>query len=109
MKRVALVLVALCLAGPWLRAAERAAPSPETKRLVDLCNLWGTIKVVHPYIWSRDVDWDAALLTALPKVRAATNEDEYAAAVDGMLRALGDPTTRVVGRETLPHAKKTTP
>ncbi len=48
---------------------------------------------------SRVVDWDAPLLAAIPAVRAATTDDEFTRAVDGMLRALRDPVTRAVPRQ----------
>ncbi len=41
------------------------------------------------------VDWDAALVGALPRAFAAKDEDEFAAAVQVMVAALRDPATRV--------------
>jgi C-terminal processing protease CtpA/Prc len=67
------------------------------ERLVSLCKLWGAVKYFHPYLAYRDdIDWDAALVSALPKVNAANSAGEYAAAVQSMLLALGDPATRVI-------------
>jgi C-terminal processing protease CtpA/Prc len=67
------------------------------ERLVSLCKLWGAVKYFHPYLAYRDdIDWDAALVSAIPKVNAANSAGEYAAAVQSMLLALGDPATRVV-------------
>jgi C-terminal processing protease CtpA/Prc len=87
----------------WLGPAARAAAPPpvdarRTERLVQLCKAWGTVRYLHPYLAYKDVDWDAALVKALPKVRAAKDTQEYAAAVQGMLGMLGDPATRVVRR-----------
>jgi hypothetical protein len=67
------------------------------ERLVSLGKLWGAVKYFHPYLAYRDdIDWDAALVSAIPQVNAANNAGEYAAAVQSMLRALGDPATRVL-------------
>lgn len=65
-------------------------------RLARVGRLWGTVRYLHPYVAYRDVDWDAALVAAIPKVREAKSVDEYRAAVQGMLDALGDPVTRVI-------------
>jgi C-terminal processing protease CtpA/Prc len=71
-------------------------------RLLGLFKCWGAIKVFHPYLAYRtDLDWDAALVSAIPKVYAAHNAREYAAAVQEMLSILGDLVTRVVHPEHL--------
>ncbi len=64
-------------------------------RLAHVGKLWGTVRYLHPWVAYKDVDWDAALVAALPRVRAAKTSEEYKAAVQGMLDALGDPLTRV--------------
>ena len=67
------------------------------ERLVALCKLWGAVKYFHPYLaYRNDIDWDAALVTAIPKVRNATSAAEYAGAVEDMLAALDDSATRVI-------------
>jgi hypothetical protein len=67
------------------------------ERLVSLGKLWGAVKYFHPYLAYRDdIDWDAALVSAIPQVNAANSAGEYAAAVQSMLLALGDPATRVI-------------
>ncbi|MCE9669942.1 S41 family peptidase [Myxococcus stipitatus] len=63
--------------------------------MVSLGKLWGQVRYRHPWMLSRRIDWDAAFMAALPKVEAASNDDEFAAAVQSMLDALGDPATRV--------------
>ncbi len=87
-------------------------PPSESKwveRLVGLCKLWGAIKYFHPYLaYREDIDWDAALIDAIPKVRAANNASDYAAAIQEMLAVLGDPVTRVIKKkpvdtDTPPH------
>ena len=67
-----------------------------TSRLVGLGKLWGYVKYHHPSLASRaDIDWDAALVAAIPKVRAARNAEECRAALQNMLAILEDPLTRV--------------
>ncbi|HXX23251.1 MAG TPA: S41 family peptidase [Terriglobia bacterium] len=67
------------------------------KRLAAVCRLWGTVKYFHPCLAYRsDLDWDAALVVALPKVNAASSPEEFGAAVAGMLNVLKDPATRLV-------------
>lgn len=67
------------------------------KRLAAVCKLWGTVKYFHPYLAYRsDLDWDAALVAAVPKVNAAASPEEFGAALTGMLNVLNDPATRLV-------------
>jgi len=102
------IILALLLLAPTLRAAE---PVPEhSKRIAAVGRVWGAVAFLHPWIWTRTVDWDGALLKALPRARAATNEDELALAVSDMLAALHDPVTRVVPTEAPPpRARKAAP
>jgi C-terminal processing protease CtpA/Prc len=76
----------------------------QIERLAALGKLWGTVKYFHPTLAYTDVNWDSALVAAIPKVRAARSGAEYAAAVQEMLGALNDPATRVV-----PHAANAPP
>ena len=72
-------------------------PSPATtERLAGLCRVWGAAKYFHPWLAYKNIDWDGALVAAIPKVRAATNAGEYKAAVDGLLAALHDPATHTL-------------
>ena len=74
----------------------RAEGPGATTRLVALARVWGFVKYRHPYLAYRpDLDWDAALVDAIPRVRAAGSVAEFAAAVEGMLATLGDPQTRI--------------
>lgn len=81
-------------------AAETPAPpshiDPHIGRIAKVGQLWGYVRYLHPYVAYRDVDWDAALLAALPRVREAKSSEEYSAAVQSMLATLGDPATRVM-------------
>ena len=79
--------------------AEAQTPSPAapsaTERLVHVVKLWGQVRYLHPWLAYKEIDWDAALVQAIPKVRAAASSEQYAAAVQGMLDGLADPATRV--------------
>lgn len=72
-----------------------AKPSGDVERLTHLGKLWGTVRYLHPFLAYREIDWDGALVRSIPAVRAAATPEEYAAAVQTMLAALGDPMTRV--------------
>jgi C-terminal processing protease CtpA/Prc len=70
-----------------------AAADPRVERLARLARLWGEVKYSHPWIYTRQVDWDAALLSALPRVRDAATPDAEIAALRSLLASLRDPST----------------
>jgi C-terminal processing protease CtpA/Prc len=82
-----------------------ARGATDVERLTHLAKLWGTVRYLHPYLAYKEIDWDAALIQAIPKVRSAATPEQYAAAVQTMLAALGDPVTRVESPEK-PEAPK---
>jgi len=101
-RRIACALV-VSLGFSIVSAQETTQESLRIDRLVALAKLWAAIKYFHPYLAYRDnIDWDAALVTAIPKVNSAKGPADYSAAVAEMLGALGDPATRVL---SLPEAK----
>ena len=63
-------------------------------RLVALAKVWGVVKYFHPYLAYRDIDWDRALVEAIPRVNAAKTTEDYRAALDQMFVVLNDKTTR---------------
>ncbi len=69
------------------------------QRLITLFKLWGAVKFFHPYLAYRNIDWDGALIAAIPKVKAADDAHAFAEAVGGMLAALGDPASRILWPE----------
>jgi hypothetical protein len=78
-------------------AQQTAVEATRIDRLVAVAKLWAAVKFFHPYLAYRDdIDWDDALIRAIPKVNAARNGVEYSAAVEGMLNEIGDPVTRVL-------------
>ncbi|HYR29904.1 MAG TPA: S41 family peptidase [Thermoanaerobaculia bacterium] len=70
----------------------------QDSNFVKLAEVWKTVKFEHPAMLRGDVDWDAALVRAVPKAQAAKNDAELAKAIGEMLAELNDPATRVVER-----------
>lgn len=66
------------------------------ERLAGLCRVWGAAKFFHPYLAYKDIDWDAALVSAMPAVSGASSTDDYTKAITHLLSALDDPGTRVL-------------
>ncbi|MBV9036777.1 MAG: hypothetical protein JO182_19965, partial [Acidobacteriaceae bacterium] len=86
------LICSLCLCASALAFAQQLPP--ENQRLFDTGKLWITVRYFHPYLAYRtDINWDAALIDTLPKIRAASSPQDYAAAVNTMLAALHDPLT----------------
>jgi C-terminal processing protease CtpA/Prc len=74
-----------------LAASAQTLPA-ETDRLLATGRLWITVKYFHPYLAYRDIDWDQALVKALPQIRSAQTVEQYQAAVSSMMNALeGEP------------------
>ncbi len=100
-RRLVAALLACSVAAPSATRAQTPAPdSVRIARLAALGRLWGAIKYFHPALFSRPIDWDSALVAAIPRVRAANSRAEFAAAIDTMLMALGDPPTHVMKPNT---------
>ena len=87
------IIILLVAALPFY--AQEPAKSPEISRLIDTAKIWIAVKYFHPYLAYKPIDWDKALIDALPKIRAAKTNDEYASALGSMLDVLHDPDTRV--------------
>jgi C-terminal processing protease CtpA/Prc len=96
-----LLVLAVPFSGSCLRADDAKPDAKRTQRLVSLCKVWGTVRYLHPYLVYKDIDWDAALVAALPKVEAAKDDNELRAAVQAMLDQLGDLGTRVIQKSKL--------
>jgi hypothetical protein len=72
--------------GPECALAENDA----VHRLACLARIWGAARTFHPHVYRSDLDWDAALLEAIPATRDASNEDAFVVVVDRMLARLHD-------------------
>jgi hypothetical protein len=100
-----ILILSTCLVGV---AQEPAAESVRLDRLVGLAKLWAVVKYFHPYLAYRDnIDGDAALIRTIPKVDAARTTQEYSAAIEAMLKELGNPATHVL--TSPPNAAALTP
>jgi len=107
--RTATILL-LTRAIPAFADAPATAPEPHIARLAAVGRLWGFVRYVHPYLAYKDIDWDAALIAAMPRVREARGPQDYAAAVQKMLDSLGDPMTKVISApQTQPKQVVTSP
>jgi C-terminal processing protease CtpA/Prc len=89
------------------QAALAQSTASEQDRLIATARLWATVKYFHPYLAYRDIDWDKALVDALPQIRAAASAAEYAKALSAMLDALHDPVSnaRMGPADGLPEAR----
>lgn len=108
MKRWLLLIGCLVLPPVSNAATPADAETLRLQRLSDVAALWNEIKYFHPYIGTRPVGWDKALVDTLPRINAAKNPADYRAAIDGMLAELRDPSTRTLDvaskAATLPNA-----
>jgi len=97
-KNISAVVMAglLSVGAQVIFAQSRPLTEVQVKRLAGLGRLWGTVKLFHPWLPSEAVDWDKALVEAIPKVKAAGTSEEYRDAVQGLLAALNDPATKAV-------------
>lgn len=103
---LALGLVALTASA----AEPTSAPLPSREERLDrLARLWGQVRYRHPYLAYKDIDWDAALVKAIPQVEAAKDRAAYAAAVQDMLEELRDPATRVLRPDEQKEAAQKAP
>jgi C-terminal processing protease CtpA/Prc len=95
---LAAVLLSFCLHARAQQPAATPAPTAQdaarVERLVGLARVWAAVKYFHPQLAYREIDLDRALVEAIPKVQAATTPQEYQAALNQMLGALGDAGTR---------------
>ena len=100
MKRV-LVAVLVIIAG-LCSTAFAQKPGARVERLAGLARVWNMAKYFHPALAERDIDWDKALVEAIPRVNASRNTTEYSKAIDAMLQELDDKATFVAGGESKP-------
>ncbi len=87
----------MLLAAVLLAAAVPA--HAQISRLAGLARVWGQVKYVHPTIVTSGLDWDAALLRAIPAVESASSDQEYREALGALLAELHDPVTRVIEKD----------
>ncbi len=93
---LAAICALLVSISPHCEAQTTSGTSAETDHLIAVAKTWATVKYFHPYLADRPIDWDKALLDALPRIRNARDTSDYKAAVSAMLSVLQDPLTRVL-------------
>ncbi len=84
-----ILLTAPLLAQPSQSERYRLAP------LVSTARLWNMIRYLDPRVTGNSTAWDSALIAALPNIEVAHSDEELAVALDGMLKTLKDPCTRI--------------
>jgi len=67
----------------------------QVERLAALGRVWGAAKFFHPYLAYKDIDWDGAVIKAIPEVKSAQTPEQYRQAISNMLQVLNDPATTV--------------
>jgi C-terminal processing protease CtpA/Prc len=80
--RTALVLVASAA------LAVSADDAPSTRRLSNLekaAEVWSRLYFFHPLIVTEGIDWEKAMVEAIPAIEAAKNDDELVRALDRTL------------------------
>jgi C-terminal processing protease CtpA/Prc len=88
----------LCIAA----SGHAASADFRTDSLATLCEVWSEVKFHDPRLILHEVDWDGALVRAIPRVREAQTSEQRAHAIGTMLAELSDPVTRV-SRQSRPR------
>ena len=71
------------------------SPQPHVQRIADAARLWSRLQWVHPALADGRIDWDLALLEALPAIAAADSDTAKVAALQLLLAPLNDEVARV--------------
>ena len=95
MRHTIAVLLALTLVAT-APVGGRQTTDVQTGRLATLGRVWLAVKFAHPRVALTSRDWDAVLTGAVSAVKSATDDRSFDAAIEGMLRTLDDPVTRVI-------------
>lgn len=94
MKRPSIIFLFIIFLLPVLfRSTYGQTADVRIQRLAGLARVWNTVKYFHPYLAERDIDWDKALVDAIPHVNTARTPEEYRVAVGTMLAVIGDNAT----------------
>ena len=72
-----------------------ASDSAAVARLMQLAHVWHTVSLHHPWIASRGIAWDSALIVATTRIRAATDAAALGAVYARLTAILQDPLTRL--------------
>lgn len=86
---LALTAVLLCA------APDAGVPDVSATNLVALAKVWEQVRLFHPWLYERELDWDQAWVKAAPKAEAARTPDELTQVIAELLSTLKDPASRV--------------
>jgi hypothetical protein len=75
--------------------AEHQQADAHLQRFASTARLWARIKWISPALAYGKIDWDQALVDALPLVAAAESEKDRVDALNRLLAPLKDPAARV--------------
>lgn len=67
------------------------AATPRSERLAYLGKVWGYLKYHHPRVAKGNLNWDSVLISAVPRVKAAQNKQEFNLVLKTVLNAAGTP------------------
>ncbi|HEX9081399.1 MAG TPA: hypothetical protein VF768_03915, partial [Holophagaceae bacterium] len=77
------------------RSSSSPAYPARIQRLVEAAKLWGRLKWVHPALADGQINWDQALVEALPDLEAADTDAKQVKALQTLLAPLKDPSVQV--------------
>ena len=89
MRGLRLLVVAILLVLVPASALRAQTDIDQTVRLAALGRVWGLLKYFHPDVTAGSVDWDAALLAAIARVRAAPTKAAFNEELLRLVRAAG--------------------
>ena len=69
--------------------AQPALPSIGVERLAGLAQVWGFLKYYHPGVAQGTIDWDSALVAAIPRVKGARTPSGYNEIIRSLIAAAG--------------------
>ncbi|HEY0481984.1 MAG TPA: hypothetical protein VGD37_30910, partial [Kofleriaceae bacterium] len=69
---------------PTIAAPATASEPGRADRLLGLARIWAEVKFFHPAMFQRAIDWDSALVKAIPEVEAANDAASYRVAIGRM-------------------------
>src|SRR5688500_4440004 len=76
--------------------SQQSYTKDQINRLADAGKVWGYLKYYHPYLQYKNINWDSAFSTSVPKILEARNNKEYEISLKNLLSNLNDPVTTVI-------------
>lgn len=95
--RLRLLVVTIAIALSVTGAISQGAQPDETARLSALARVWGLLKYFHPDVATGTMDWDAALLASISRVRASGDKASFNEELMRLIRSAGSSPRTVAG------------